>query len=238
MKTLRYCSIGYWLLLIATTGCQHEEVLPACQGACTTIKGRLITGQPQSGIAGATVTAKWLAPTSFGARAVTKARTTTDADGNYSISFFIEDSELNNGYFSVFYAVDKNQYYTIGEPEDASFKLKRDTVFTNSAFLIPRKAYVRLAITNPTQLPATYAQGEFITDFNNCYGHNTTFNRAIKGGGAVVFWNSLPSENPMPIAGDQSILVAHYKTKNGLLTYTTDSLFIPAGTTRNYTVTY
>ena len=222
------------MVAMLTVGCRKEESLPVCQGSCTTIRGQLLTGQPQVGIGGAGVTAKWITSAGLSVKEKVKARTTTDANGNYQIRFFIEDAELTDGYFGVFYEVDKNRYYTIGDDQDAFYRLKRDTTISVKPYVIPRKAYVRLAISNPSQMP----KYSYMSDFNTCYGHNLVFSRAIRGGGAVISWYDMPIENPLPVAGDQSVLVRGYKTKNGTTIHSTDSLFIPAGTTQNYTVTY
>jgi hypothetical protein len=225
------------LLAIVLTSCQQQEVVPAaCTGSCTTLAGRLTTANNQQGIGGAKVVVKWIYGTAYQPKAKTKATTATDAAGNYQISFFIEDNELADGFFEVFYLVDKSSYYTIGEDGVAFYHLTRDTTVHVANYVIPRKAYVRLAITNQSQLVA--AKGQYLSDFNTCYGFNSKFSRAIQGGGAVVFWDGLPSDNPMAIAGDQPMLVRGYKIKNGVQSLTTDSLFIPAGTTQTYTVTY
>ncbi|MGI4870636.1 MAG: hypothetical protein ACRYFX_05590 [Janthinobacterium lividum] len=233
---MKYVTYATALILCITlvSSCQKEETLPVCQGSCTIIQGQLVTGQSQMGIGGAGVTVKWLTSNGLSTKSVTKARTSTDANGSYQISFFIEDAELKDGYFSVFYDVDKDHYYTIGQDQDAFYKLKRDTTIVVRPYQIPRKAYVRLAITNPGQI----TRFGYSSSFNACYGHNLVFSRALMGGGPVVSWDGLPVENPLPVAGDQSILVQSNKTKNGITTFSKDSLFIPAGTTQNYTVTY
>ncbi|WP_223650277.1 hypothetical protein [Hymenobacter psoromatis] len=229
---------SYLLLLLAalSVGCQKADVLPACQGSCTTITGRLITGQPQVGITGVEVTVKWVTSNGWNIKAIPKAHTTTDAQGNYRISFYIEDAELANGYFSVYYSVDKNSYYSFLEDQDDFYDLKRDTTYVVKPYVIPRKAFVHLVIINQNQL--LVEKGYFTSDFNTCYGHNIVFSQAIQGGGASISWDGLPYENPLAVAGDQSILLTSYKNKDGVITRTADSLFIPAGTTRNISVTY
>ncbi len=225
------------LLASILTSCIPQEVIPAnCTGACTTLTGRLTTANNQQGIGGATVLVKWIYGSAYQPKAKTKAKTATDAAGNYQISFFIEDAELTDGFFEVFYLVDKSDYYTIGENGVAFYHLTRDTVVQVANYVIPRKAYVRLSITNQAQLIAD--KGQYLSDFNTCYGLNNVFSRGIQGGGSAINWDGLPSENPLAVAGDQPVLVKSYKTKNGVQTFSTDSLFIPAGTTQTYTVTY
>ena len=220
------------------SACQKEEMLEVCSDKCTTITGRLITGSNRTPIAGADITVNWNYQAGIGYKSTVKTRSKTDSNGKYTVSFFIKNNELAEGYFDVTYSVNENQYYTIGENTVAFYRndIKRDTLIEVADYLIPRKAYIKFAITNQSQLITE--KGQFFSDFNNCYGFNTRFNQQILGGGPVIFWNSLPSQNPLPIAGDQSILIKNHKTRNGVLTVTTDSLFIPAGTTSNFTVTY
>ncbi|MCA8829388.1 hypothetical protein [Hymenobacter pini] len=221
-------------LAILATGCTKKEELETCMGSCTTVVGRLITANGQQPLANTPVEVRWHYGQAYQPKSTLKAQATTDANGNYRLSFFIKDEELTDGYFSVRYTPNKSQYYTIGEDSQVLNNARRDTTFTLPAYLIPRKAYVRLVITNPADV-ARYA---FMSDFNTTYGLSTTFSRKIQGGGPVVFWDGLPIENPLPIAGDQPILVKGYKKKNSLTEYTTDSLFIPAGSTYTYSVTF
>lgn len=225
-------------LALLATGCRKDDVEPACQGNCTIISGRLTTGQPQRGLANAIVTAKW---TNFiGLKGIvrTKARTVTDADGRYNIQFYIADDELIDGYFSVFFTVDENRYYTIGEPRCSFFDLKRDTTVLATTFHIPRKAYVRVAISNLSQLQSSGNARQCFSDFNSCYGGNRTFSWSIQGGGPVFSWDSFPMQDPVPVPGDQAVIHRIMKSKDGVATTTRDSMLIPAGATRSITVTY
>lgn len=228
------------LTILATSCTKQEELLEKCSGSCTTITGRLITANGKEPIVGANVTLKWMYGTLNSPKAMVKARVKTDANGKYTISFFIKDSELTDGFFEVFFPVDRNRYYVLSVPHDddgiAFYTLKRDTVVQANDYLIPRKAYVRLAITNPSQIAAN--AGQFSSDFNSCYGFNTVFSREIQGGGAAITWPGWADEPPLSIPGDQPIIVRHYKVKNGVRTFSNDSIFVAAGTTQNYTVTY
>lgn len=230
---VRFCLAA---LVLSSTACEKQESEEVCQNSCTTVTGRLVTANGQQPIPGANVVAKWMNIYGLSVSAKGKAYCKTDDDGNYTLSFYVNDNELLDGYFQIFYSVDNNRYYTIGEPSVGLYDVKRDTAFHLDNFVIPRKAYVNLIITNQDQLIAD--RGQFTSSFNSCYGFNSVFNRNIQGGGAGISWNGLPTANPMPISGDQPILVRSYKTKNGVQTFSTDSLFIPAGTTQNYTVTY
>lgn len=221
-------------LVCLATGCTKEK-LESCPGHCTIITGRLVTAGGHEGIIGAAVVAKWLVPTSFGAKAVTKSQTTTDAAGRYRLSFFIEDNELTTGYFSVFYPVDKKQYYTIGDPEHAFYKLERDTTFVIPDYLIPRLATVNLTVPNANQI-----QGFFSLDLTTAYGHNLTLSKNQQGSGTAV---SVPAQagsftHAVSTAGDQQVYLHTTRNTNGTYLRTLDSLTIPAGSTRPITVRY
>lgn len=226
-------------LVLLSTACTRKDETAECLGSCTTIAGRVVTANSKVPLSGANVDVKWVYGSAYQPKAKTKATTTTDADGRYKVSFLINDDELKDGFFEVFYSVDKSRYYTIGENGVAFYKLGRDTVVQVSDYNIPRKAHVLLAITNQQEfLSAKSAGGQFLSNFNTCYGFNTVFSKLIQGGGEAISWEGMPTENPLSVAGDQPILVRSYKIKNGVTTYNTDSIFVAAGTTQPYTVTY
>lgn len=238
VRRMRYSPVTIGFLLFLVAACQKEEPLETCSGSCTVVTGRLVTTNGRVPIQGAGVTVEYRYQAGLGYRSRAKTRTTTNRNGEYRLSFYPKDAELQDGYFEVTYQIDKNKYYAIGNDDDgvALWDVKRDTLLQLRDYNFPRKAYLRLAITNQSELIAD--KGQFLTDFNSCYGQNSVFHPNIQGGGAVVFWNGLPSKNPIPLAGDQPIIVRNYKTKQGINTVSRDSLFIPAGTTQTYTVTY
>ncbi|NVO32991.1 MULTISPECIES: carboxypeptidase-like regulatory domain-containing protein [Hymenobacter] len=220
-------------LTLLVTGCARKDEIEDCLGSCTTVTGRLVTSDGQQALPNTTVEAEWHYGAPF-PQGKTKARTTSDANGNYRLTFFVKDEELAEGFFVINYLANKQDFYVIGEPSQAIHKIKRDTTYRLSDYLIPRKAFVRLSITNPAAVSTNY----FASSFNNSYGTSIAFNPQSLGGGSLISWAGLPLENPLPIAGDLPIIVRSFKDKNGITERTIDSLFIPAGTTANYTVTY
>ena len=239
MKHLLTKIILATLILFVTSCTKQDELLEKCTGSCTTITGRLVTANGKEPIVGATVALKWMYGTPSNPKSMLKAKGRTDADGKYSISFYIKDSELTDGFFEAFFSVDRNRYYVISNNNDdgiAFYTLKRDTIAQAKDYLIPRKAYVRLAITNQNQIAT--GGGQYMSMFNSCYGFNTVFSREIQGGGPSISWYGWADETPVPIPGDQPVIVRNFKVKNGLTTINQDSIFVAAGTTQNYTVTY
>ncbi|MDO7874219.1 hypothetical protein Q5H93_05700 [Hymenobacter sp. ASUV-10] len=244
MRNSSYPALTALFLALCTTACQKKKGLESCSSDCTTVAGRLLTANGQAPIGGATVLVRCINPAGLaaGAKARVKAKGRTDASGTYRISFYITDSEQTQyAQFFVEYIVDDDAYYSIENQNYASLDdAKRDTLMQLPDFTIPRLAHVCLSITNPHQLTATH--GKFGSSFSSCYGVNSASTPTI----GILFWDYLMSldelpnsiKYPTPIAGDQPILVQHSRTVNGVSTVSTDSLFIPAGTTSNYTVTY
>ncbi|GAA4393214.1 hypothetical protein GCM10023186_44570 [Hymenobacter koreensis] len=216
--------------------CQKEDALPVCTRACTTLTGRLLTAGGQRPLPRAEVTASWRTVRGLRGSATRKARTETDANGFYSLSFAISDAELADGFCQLNFAADPATYYSIGEPGFGFHDLGRDTTVQVPDYLIPRKAFVRLVLTNPDQLPA--GPSYLMTCFYSCYGTNLVFSRTILGGGACVGWNRSAAETTLPLPGDQPMMLEPFIHGNSAGVRQLDSLFVPAGTTRTYFITY
>lgn len=223
-------------LALQQSSCQSDEQPQPCNGSCATFKGRLLTsgGQPLGGVGLSVSWSRYHGPVA-GFTVRKKAVAVTAPDGTYSLSFAVADDELRDGLFKLSHSADKSRYYIIGDDVlHAPMRMSRDTIITFPDYLIPRKAALRLLITNPAQVPS----GGFMTSFNSCYGRSTVFSSAISGGAGHVFWDSLPTQNPLDMPGGQPILIHHFKrTTNGIPT-STDTLTIAPGKTQTYTVTY
>lgn len=176
-------------LLVCLSSCSKKEELPECLGSCTIVTGRLLTSG-SAALPNAPVTLQWIRPIGLFSEMRKKAIGITGANGRFSVKCFLANDELSSGYLEISYQVDKSKYYTIGEPESAFFNFKRDTILIAPDFLIPRKAFVKLIITNASQIPGSYS---FTSDFNSCYGGNTVFSQKIQGGGASINWSGLPT---------------------------------------------
>lgn len=216
-------------LLLSLSACEKEEPIETCTGSCTVLTGRLLTANGTAPIANVPLTVRWTTDVYTSRQ---KAEGTTNAQGEYKLSFYIKDDELADGYFTVEYTVDKNRYYDLG----ASFsylELPRDTVVVQD-YLIPRKAYLKLAITNPGAVPPY----SYWTTFSSPYGTMPAPLASGRGGGPAVSWplNGLP--NPLEVPGDQPMIATHAKLRNGVNTFSYDTLTVPAGTTRDYIVTF
>lgn len=230
-----YAAIAFASTVLMAAGCTKEK-LEDCPGQCTLVTGQLLTSGLQP-LAEATVTAKWYTGYSFNTPR-TKARVTTDANGNYQVRFYVKDDKLHNGYFQLTYDVNKDRYYAVGNtdsPDPSGANLKRDTTYRLSPYLIPRKAFVKLNVPNSEQI-----QQYFSVDFSSAQLRTLTATKNMSGGGASV---GVPQQNApfttlVEITGDQRVYVRTTRSQNFVYTSTVDSIVVPAGTTRALTVRY
>ena len=226
-----------YLLVFAALGsglnrCTKKEEIPECLGSCTIVTGRLLTSG-SAALANTPIALEWHGKFSgLHSRVRKKAIGSTDANGYYRLSAFLADDELADGYLFVVFQADKSKYYLIGEPNVAFFDYRRDTLLTAPDYLIPRKAFIKLVITNPGAVPGPYS---YYADISSCYGGNTVFSQNVQGGGPVINCSGLPA-TPIEIAGDQPII--RRQRKNGAYVATHDTLFVPAGTTQTHALTF
>jgi hypothetical protein len=232
----RYATLSLASTMLLAPSCTKEK-LEDCPGQCTLITGRLVTSGLQP-LAAGTVTASWHTGRGGYGAPRTKARTTTDANGNYQLSFYVKDDELHDGYFDLTYGVDKDRYYVLSNtdaPDTGSASLKRDTTYHLLPYLIPRKAFVKLTVPNPSQI-----QEYFSVDFSSAQMRTLTITKQSIGGGAVVGISkqSDPFTTLVEIAGDQKVYIRVTRGPNYLYTSTVDSVLVSAGITRELTVKY
>lgn len=229
---------GAALLVVASC----KEKLEDCPGQCTTLAGHLVTSGNQP-LAGATVTAAWHNGYGFAgyAPARTKARTTTDAQGNYQLSFYVKDDELRDDYVDVAYGVNMDRYYALATADGPDTGpggpgyLRRDTIYHLPSFLIPRKGFIKLTVTNPNQI-----QEEFAVSFASAQMRSLTVDKNFGGGGPVVGIPKQPTPftTLLEVSADQKLYVRTTRRVGTTYTRTLDSLQVPAGTTRDLAVRY
>jgi hypothetical protein len=230
-----YAALAFASPVLLAAGCTKEK-LADCPGQCTQLTGQLLTSGWQP-LAGVSVTASWR-PLGLYAAPRTKARTTTDANGRYHVSLYVQDDERHDGAFELTYEADPGRYYVLSNtdgPDTCGAGLRRDTTYRLAPFLLPRKAFVKLTVPNPNQI-----QQYFSVDFSSAHLRTLTATKHSIGGGPAV---PVPRQNDpfttlVEIAGDQPVYVRATRGLNNGYTRTVDSLVVPAGTTRELTVRY
>lgn len=219
-------------LLLGTTACTKvEQDFGACPGNCTVIQGQLVTAGGNEALRNVPLTLEWKRNTYYIRQ---KASGRTDANGNFQLRFLMKDDELSEGYFTVQYNVKTNDYYLLDHSSIVLPDLKRDTTVSLGRYLVPRKAYVELRITNQQDIGGD----SYWSNFSSPYGTVSTIGPF--GGGPAVDWRSADVRTGwiVPVPGDQPIVVNHVKNRNGVRFTSADTIYVPRGTRQQYTVTF
>lgn len=207
---------------------ENDLISQNCVSGCTRLEGRLTTNSGSTGIANVKLTLTWSYRQMIGGITRTKAATTTDANGYYSINFLMRDDELGSGYYKIDYIVDKTEYLSFYPENSISlYNLKKDTLVTTN-YLIPKKAFMKWNVVNQNQIqPSDY----FSADVLSLMGYD-----GKEKSGAVLYWtNTSPSSSVIEVAGNQPLYVITYKTKGGVRTVKYDTITIPTRQTADYT---
>ncbi|ALD20017.1 hypothetical protein [Hymenobacter sp. DG25A] len=211
------------LLLLATLsllGCRKTDVEPTCSGSCTIIKGRYVTDDGAKGIAGMPVEVQWKnQPSTYNIIIRRKAATKTDANGYYKLRFFIKDDELQNGYFRLVHTLHSKAYVNDHSIGGAQFDgLTRDTTIIND-WLLPRKAFIKLEVSNPTQAASPYYA---YTSFN--FNIGAIPNPYPESWYKIVMpWRGAFTTT-VEVAANQPIDIETLKEKNSISTRTHDTI--------------
>lgn len=222
--------------------CRKEvPVEPSCNGSCNVITGRFTTDGRSIGLPNVPLELRWVKRSGQYESAVhRKAKTTTDANGNYNLRFYISDDELKDGIYEVQYQLDRSKYIVSPDSPSKGFSvggaaIKRDTIIT-SDWLIPQKAYLRQEITNPTQASeqtmtlASFDAGALAT--------TAVFNSKVDG-----LWYSTRSPGgvsaiDLEVAANQPVELRVDKYKNGQRIIEHDTINLAPGAHYTQHITY
>lgn len=237
MKRLPEILLVGVLSLLAGCG-ERQSVEPTCNSTCTVITGKFTTDGRRTGLANVPLELKWVGSTSaFSTDVRRKATTTTDANGNYTLRFYISDNELKKGVYKITYKTTRNDLiinqYGDGFSVIAS-DIKRDTVIV-SDWLLPRKARVHFVVTNPTQA-AEYLAAEYGFDNGPIYGigrfgYNSVYTLYSPSGGTA-------SAGDAEVAANQPVELKVVKMKNGVQTTQRDTIRLAPNEVYNQQITY
>lgn len=221
-------------IAVVCGSCQKNDVVPApCSGGhCTTTSGRFTTDDRTAPVAGLPLRLSWVKRiSSFYADVRPIAETTTDAQGNYTLRFLLQDDELTHGYFQVSYVADKQKYIVDRDNVGAFWsKLTRDTTIVSN-WLLPRKAFIHPEITNPTEIKGSYwAQYSFA---NGPYGYRGKFTYST----VFTFDGGLPTAD-IAVAANQPVDLQTDRMKDGKRIITHDTVRVAPGATYVHRVTY
>jgi hypothetical protein len=225
--------IGIYFTTILTS-CTEEEndFNPNCQANCTIVNGQLTTNNGVDGLSNVELLIKWVdRGYLIGSTTRNKAKTRTDANGNYELKFSVRNDELEKGYFLIEYLVDQNEFLVPG-PEDMTIyvgQLKADTIVSIN-YLIPTKAFIEVTVLNQDQIGTN---DKFITYFNTPMGQDSEC-----CGGTISAWQVMNEPHKITTAGSQPVYIRNFKYRNGISSETSDTLTINNGQTISYTLDF
>lgn len=236
---IKHHVVGFATLVSLLGGCaKKQDLAPDCTNACTIITGRFTTDNRTIGLANVPLDLKWVDFTGLTQVANRrKATTTTDANGNYTFRFYRNDDELTDGLYSVHYQADANTYIVNRDGQGAEIdagNLKRDTIIV-SDWLLPRKAYLHLNVTNPMPI-SEYFVAEYSFENGARSGPNR-FNATLHYG-LYSFSGTPATSADVVIGANQPVELAVDKTKNGVRTIQRDTIRLAAGAHYSHQVTY
>jgi hypothetical protein len=234
----------YYILSIATaliflcflSSCvEVEEDLGSqnCTENCTVIKGRVTTGDGTEPLSGANIKIRWsnVHPPYGGGIIRTKAKSKTDADGDYHIEFKSRADELLGGHYQLILYVG-NEYYKPVEGDSYSFCFSCDEEGETKIYNIYAPYKATLVVS-----------AEGIANFSELdrLGFSSTFKYGIDGSektGHVRAWykDSYDKVYRIHIAAQQLVPVQNTLRRNGVLTYSYDTLYCEKGKEYEYVV--
>lgn len=233
---MKRTSIIFILMILILQSCSREEddfFSINCETNCTEFFGKVMTDNGTTPISNLSLTVKWDNIQYLGSGVVrVKDRTTSDSDGNFRLNFFVRDDEISSGSFTIEYEIDENKYYSSHLNKMTEFRIeKRDTTL-NLNYNIPKKSYLYLNLQN---LDKVEKSDYFSTTFS--YEKPLSFKQSING--HAISWNNDSKQNNLiELVGNQKVLLKIIRRKNNVYETETDTLFIEAGRTLNYTIDY
>lgn len=222
------------ILSIGLFSCSEEEndFNPNCNSECTIVNGQLTTNNGMDGIENIDLTLKWINSGYLtGSITRNKAKTKTDANGNYELKFSVRQDELETGYFIIEYQVDQDKFFIPG-PEGMTIyvgQLKTDTTVSMN-YLIPTKAFMEVTVLNQDQIGPN---DKFVTYFNTPMGQD-----AECCGGVIHAWQGATTPATVTIVGSQPVYIRTFKERNGISSMKPDTIIIDNGQTIQYTLDF
>ena len=222
------------IIAFALQSCEKEDDLISqnCEADCTEIVGKLMTDDGTTPIANRKITVVWDNTSSGFGTVRTKATTRTDSSGDFNISFFMRDDELESGIHRMsFERLNESEFLSSDLNGMPSIPSVRDTLVVRNHNVI-KKAFVNMTLLN---LDDIRDSDRFWTDFD--YPRPTGFSQSIDG--HIRGWTSeFESNQVLEVAGNQEIIIEIVRKINDITTTENETLFVEAGSTLNYTVDF
>lgn len=247
-------TLFFLFILFAFMGCEKEDddTNIVCTANCTTVSGHIITSN-NAPLKGVKLQIKYIETTGFHYyHSWLKRRTTTDANGSYSMSFNIKDDEVESfesqptSYFELqmdFSNLDPDKYFL---PEHALEKgtsysynpiisLNQSTIYDVS-FYIPTKDHITVTLKNfrPTQASDCFEVQTFFpwgTKSDEKKMLNTEYGISSSGYDHFVAKSENQTFRNIPVARNDTNIVRIVKVKNGVAMPEDHKIFVPKDNT-------
>ena len=227
------------LLLGSCTKRDNSRLNVACTDSCTTVMGRITTGNNESA-ADVYLEVYWedRPPSGLGVTTIRKlASGKTDNGGNYSFTFRLSaDDYRRKAFVKLDLVYDKNRYlpipwYDAGWDEFVSLESRKDTTVIMDYYLAS-KAWLRIRFNNFT--PSSSADSFYILPVYHDVGYNRTQVTFPQHFSATT----KTSEKTIEIAGNLQHTITVIRKKNGVRTTTDMFVYTPEDKTTDLFVDY
>ncbi|MCR5888376.1 hypothetical protein LRS06_11490 [Hymenobacter sp. J193] len=239
MNLLYHCLAALPLGIILLSGCKKEDVASRCQTGCTTVQGRFMTGNGTEPLRGLPIKVVWFRDYGFFGRTGlrTKATTTTDADGNYTLRYALTEEELTTGYLDAdIEIVNQPAYYGIQGAHVPTVQ-QRDTLLVAPTYWLPRPASLVCKLLNPADMQTNDRISLDIT-FKPGPGRNGYGGTVAGFASPAITGSSTTTSFDVPAEQLLRIKVLRYRNSDTPLTVTRDSLLLGRNEERTYEVRF
>ena len=238
---MKYLLVIVWmtLLLGSCTKRDNSRLNVACTDSCTTVMGRITTGNNEP-VADLHLEVYWedKPPSGLGTTTIRKlAAGETDNGGNYSFTFRISaDDYHRKPYVKMDVGYDTKRYlsipwYDYGWDEIAPLRSRKDTTVIMDYYLAS-KAWLRIRFNNFTA--SSTADSFYILPVYHDVGYNRTQETIPQYFSATA----KTSEKTIEIAGNLQHTITVIRKKNGVRTATDMFVYTPEGKTTDLFADY
>ena len=239
MKTRRFSFANGLLLLLfaallaACTEYEDDYISKYCPGSCTEVSGRITTGDGSTPLKGANLLVQWENGNVMSGTSIVrkKAYAQTDADGRYTLRFLLRDEELESGYLSIETALPSENYF-VCLPDDTLWpdEIRRDTTFTRN-FHYPQRAKLVLELTNRQAM-------NLGDEIRTSIDFETPDGEPVRCSSRQHWSAQGNSRQTVAAPADHLAYLTISKTKSGLITTQTDTIYLTAEEQRVYKLTF